>query len=156
MATAGGTDLVLFVAGEPDSGVGSTRDVETSIPRNLIGAIVGRRRRGSEGRRSGPINNSPLPMTDHRPWHIPSNQIQCANMVFEIAKGESRRVALVDVNRAAGDQALVDRWVGSDAVLPLLVRRDGARLQGIEEFVPSKVRRLVLGLSPVNSLAGGR
>ena len=145
MATEGGSDLLLFVAGEPDSGVGSTRDVETSVFRRMVGVSVGGWwRRAQEG--TARLTDSAQPRrTVDPPWHLPPQQTQCVNLVFEIARSAGRRVALVDVNRAAEHQDLVDRLVGSGGVFPLLVRRDGARLQGIEAFVPRKVRRFVGG-----------
>jgi len=54
-------------------------------------------------------------------------------------------VSIVDVNQPAGFQALVARWVGPNDVLPILVRPDGARLEGIEEFGPRRVRRFIRG-----------
>ncbi|MGC2289654.1 MAG: hypothetical protein WA688_07350 [Thermoplasmata archaeon] len=145
MAAAARTDFLLFVAGEPDSGIGSTRDTETSIVRRMAGTVVGGWWLGPDGGSSRPAADTQVPPNDGRPWHLPPQQIQCVNLVYEIADDLGRSVAVVDANRTAGRQDLVDRWVGADGLLPLLVRRDGARLQGIEEFVPARVRRFIRG-----------
>lgn len=156
MAASGGADLFLFVAGEPDTGINSTRDVESSVARRVAGALGGRLWLRSPGGTSQLTDDARVSLADERPWHLPPQQIHCVNMVFEIAQGKGRRVTLVDVNRAAGHQDLVDRWVGPDGVLPLLVRLDGTRLEGIEEFVPRKIRRLISGSQLVNPLRSGR
>ncbi|MGA7860848.1 MAG: hypothetical protein WCB19_03205 [Thermoplasmata archaeon] len=145
MAAAGGTDLLLFVAGEPGPGADSMRDVETSMVRRMAGSIVGGWWFGAKRGGSRSAGSSPPAHPDDQLWHLPPEQIGCANMVFDIAQRMGRTVALVDANRPAGHQDLVERWVGSDSLLPLLVRRDGARLEGVDEFIPRTVRRFIGG-----------
>jgi hypothetical protein len=143
MATPVGTDLLLFVAGEPGPPTDSMRDVETSIVGRMTGSIVGdwwRRRGGSQSATA----SSPLAQgTDGTLWHLPPQQIQVVNLVFDIAKRTRKSVGLIDVNRPANHQELVDWWVGPEGILPLLVRSDGARLQGMEGFAPGRVRRFI-------------
>ncbi|MFZ0829757.1 MAG: hypothetical protein WCB18_09785 [Thermoplasmata archaeon] len=138
----GEADLLLFVAGEPDPGGGSGLNVETSVVRRLAGAIIGVRWLGPRVDSQSTGDAQPPPLDD-RPWHLPSQQIQCVNLVSEIAHSLAKRVALVDVNRPAGRAPLIDYWVGSDSVLPLLVRLDGTRLEGIEQFTPKALRRFI-------------
>ncbi len=78
-------------------------------------------------------------------WRLPLPQMQCAEMLLEITRERGQSVQLVDVNRPSGNQGLVDQWVGPDDLLPLLVRPDGARLSGIEAFVPGTLKRFVEG-----------
>jgi hypothetical protein len=139
----GGEPFLLFVGGEPGPGPESMRDVETSMGRRMLGSVVGNwwTPRVPGPSQSGVAAQAPLP--DDLPWHLPPPQIQAANMVFEIADRFGRKVAVVDVNRPGQNQGLVDRWVGTSGILPLLVRSDGGRLEGIEEFVPKKVRRFI-------------
>jgi hypothetical protein len=85
------------------------------------------------------------PPSDTRPWFLPRSQETCAEMVIEIAMRERRPLLLVDVNRPGEFRDLVVRWVQPTDVMPLLVRPDGARLEGEENFVPGKVRRFVAG-----------
>lgn len=140
-----GVDLLLFVAGEPDSGVGSTRDVQTSIAGRLAGSFLGGWVLGPSEAKSSASGDSQAPLPDGQPWHLPPQQVQATDMVLDVARSKGRTVTIVDVNRPAGNQSLVDRWVGPDGVLPLLVRSDGARLEGIEKFAPRKVRDFVDG-----------
>jgi hypothetical protein len=136
------TDLILFVAGEPDPRAGRTREAEVSAVRRLAGAVVGVRWISPMGCPAGSTSDQ-APTCDDRSWRIPPQQVMCVNLVAEIAQSLGKRVALVDVNRPVGRQNLVDYWVGSNAVLPLLVRPDGTRLEGIEEFVPGKLRQFI-------------
>lgn len=50
---------------------------------------------------------------------------------------------VVDVHRPAGDHDLVERWVTRETPLPLLVSPNGGRLQGIESFVPSRLKHFL-------------
>jgi hypothetical protein len=148
MAVAFGADLLLFVAGEPDSGQGSTQVLDSSVARRLTGFLAGGWMFMTRNDPPAPAASALPSAADSQPWHLPQPQIQAVNLVVEVAEGAGRRVGLVDVNRPEGRQALVDQWVGSDGVLPLLVRPDGARLQGIEEFHPRNVRTFIQGWRP--------
>jgi hypothetical protein len=145
MSTPGGIDLLLFVAGEP----GSADEPYWSFVRWLNGTRMAVRfqrwwlgeRRSTAG---GTGAARPLP-TEPPPWHLPPQVTLCVNLVLENARRTGRTVTVVDVDRAGPEQDLVDRWVGPNDVLPLLVRPDGARLEGIEEFIPQKVREFIGG-----------
>jgi hypothetical protein len=80
-----------------------------------------------------------------RPARLPRLQLHCMNTVLRIARSAGREVTVVDVDRAAGRQHLVDRWVEARAPLPLLVRSDGRRLAGLEQFVPEVLRSFISG-----------
>ncbi len=145
MALTGGADLLLFVSVEPGSG----DEPQWTFLRWLAGTRMSVRleRWRSDGRRrtaeDGSSNPSPPP--EGPPWHLPRQEIPCVNLVLEMAHREGRIVTLVDANRAGEQQDLVHRWVGPDDVLPLLVRPDGGRLEGPENFVPQKVRQFISG-----------
>jgi hypothetical protein len=119
------------------------RDVETSIVGRMAGSIVGDWWRGRGGRQSARASSPLAQGTDSTLWHLPPQQIQVVNLVFDIAKRTRKSVGLIDVNRPANHQELVDWWVGPEGILPLLVRSDGARLQGMEGFAPRRVRRFI-------------
>ncbi|HYA57242.1 MAG TPA: hypothetical protein VEH57_02090 [Thermoplasmata archaeon] len=144
MASPNRAHLILFVAGEPYTGIGETDDLNLSVAQRAGGLIVGnwlfdspQAKRLLRAARNGDSTEPPT-------WHIPRPQNQAAALVLDVAEENGREVTIVDVNRPEGQQSLVDRWVGPDDLLPLLVRTDGARLQGIEEFVPKRVREFVL------------
>ena len=146
MPAAGAGDLLLFVAGEPDSGVPSVRNASGSFAMRVGGALMppGLFMKPAPGPSPAP-DHAKLAPTQERSLHLPPQQIYCVNTVLEAARREGRKVTVVDVDQPAGRQDLVDRWVGPDDVLPLLVRPDGARLEGDENFSPRKVRRFIDG-----------
>jgi hypothetical protein len=83
------------------------------------------------------------PSRAEHPWHLPREVIGCVNLVFEVARREGRTVAVVDVSHPGEHQELVDRWVGPDDPLPMLVRSDGAKLGGTDKFAPPILRQFV-------------
>lgn len=137
-------DLLLFIAGEPGSEVGSMQNVQSSLGLRLlsVAAPIGRwTGRGDYGPKESEYQHPPL--TEIRPWHIPAPQIQCADLVFARADKLRKVVGVVDVNRPQGHDALVARWVGPDDVLPVLVRPDGQSLRGVESFTPARLRSFI-------------
>jgi len=128
-------DLLLFVAGEPGSG--------EEPGWKLVGFLDGSIRQRAGGTR--PVVAAPPPGATggEEPWHLPPQTIKHVNLVVEVAHREGRTVTIVDVNRAGVNRDLVERWVGPNDVLPILVRTDGARLEGTEKFVPHVLRRFV-------------
>lgn len=72
-------------------------------------------------------------------------QAREGRLVLEIAKALGCRIQVINVNNPREDRALAAKYVGPDDELPLLVRSDGARLSGDEEFVPGTVRRFLSG-----------
>ena len=66
-------------------------------------------------------------------------------MVLDIAKKHNLSVKVIDVNNPGADDGLVRRHVGSDGVLPLLVRPDGARLERGASFVPEIIDKFLVG-----------
>jgi hypothetical protein len=146
MAGATRPELILFLAGEPDSGAPPLRDSVTSFSSRMVSAVVPpvvtlQPRAGSSVAGEGAPSSQPGPGA----WLLPPAQIECANVVLEAAEHAGKRVTIVDVNRVLGHQPLVDRWVRPDDSLPLLVRADGSRLMGAERFVPREVRKFVQG-----------
>ena len=75
-----------------------------------------------------------------RRWAFPADVGRCVRVAVEVALSLGRTVHVVDVSRPADDRGLVERWVGPDTILPLLVASEGRRLQGIDAFVPSRLR----------------
>jgi hypothetical protein len=146
MAAAGGLDFLLFITGGGSADLDPLRDVETSIGPRLMGMVAPIQwvaRPTGSGTKSTPTDGTPP--AEGLPRHLPMPEGQCVEMVLEIARKEGRRVTVIDVDRAGERQPLVNRWVGENDVLPLLIRPDGARLEGLEEFLPARVRRFILG-----------
>jgi len=126
--------LLLFVAGDPDL-AGRLARFPGRAPRLgmfLIppGLLLG----------SGPSVPPPDPTA---PWLIPVDQMLCVDRLSEAVQGTGRTVKVVDVNRPGDDRALVERWVGPEDVLPILVRQDGARIEGSEAFSRSRLREFL-------------
>lgn len=126
--------LLLFVAGDPDLAERLTR-----FPRQLNrmaafmippGLLIGR----------GPRTPPPDPAA---PWLIPADQMMCVDRLAEAVQGTGRTVKVVDVNRPGDDRPFVERWVGPQDVLPILIRPDGARMEGAESFSPGALRKFL-------------
>jgi len=79
------------------------------------------------------------------PGPFPSDQVMCAQTVVDCARKNGRSLQLVDVNRPGEARELVQRYVTSQDVLPILVRADGARLVGAESFDVRTVRTFLAG-----------
>lgn len=77
------------------------------------------------------------------PWLVPVDQLRCIELLERAVRKTGQQVRVVDVNRPGEDRELVRRWVGTDDVLPVLVRSDGARLVGEEAFSPAALRRFL-------------
>jgi hypothetical protein len=127
-------DLPLFVASEPGPG----DEPGWNYVRTLRGVIP---------RSSGvtPPYQPQGPLFEERQWHFSREVVLAVNLVLEEAESVGKTVTLVDVERPGLQQDLVNRWVGPQDLLPLLVRPDGARLEGIDEFTPRKVRQFIRG-----------
>jgi len=154
MALASGTEFLLFVAGEPDATGDSMRDVNTSIGSRLVSTIAPVGHWTQPSRREQRPGFSSGPEAEEQSWHIPQQQHVCVDLVVNTANNAGKSVRVIDVNRPEDFRELVGRWVGSADVLPLLVSPDGARLEGVEEFVPHKVRRFILRRPPAGALPG--
>ena len=133
--------LILFVAGEPDPGIPSIRDTRVHLVDRMIGMSAAGNFSTVPPPGPGPSTRDEQSLPPGEPpWRLPPEQIHCVNTVLEMAKREGSTVTVVDVDRAGDRQHLVDRWVEEDQVIPLLVRADGSKLGGIENFTPRKVR----------------
>jgi len=146
MALSDANDLVLLVAGEPDSGASAVRLFGVGLLLRWSAMVVpGTGRLGSGGPASSDSNFDQPPLTEKRPWHLPGQQLICVNMVLDEAERRGRSVTIVDVDRPGDQQSVVDRWFGPQDVVPILVRPDGVRLVGVENFSPEQVRHFVAG-----------
>ena len=123
--------FVLFLASDPAlaNRLASQPTPMGPLQRIVTGPVL--RARPAAGPSMGASSGSPA-------W--PADQVMCAQRVLDVARKAGRTVRLVDVNRPGDDRPLVERYVGEADLLPLLVRSDGARLEGVEAFAPSIVR----------------
>jgi hypothetical protein len=137
--------LVLYVASEPGSywpelGTGSAGGVPAMFRTSLARLFV------PGGGRSSPLPAVPpvaVSDTPDIPADLPPSVEQCVALVLDLARRSGWSVRIVDVT--GGPAALEDGTLppGDGAVFPVLVRPDGARLQGEDQFVPSTVRRFL-------------
>jgi hypothetical protein len=135
--------LLLFVTGEPDSGEDPLRDVETSVFNRFTGVMLGGAIAGTPAERHDRKRPAPDPFHETPGWHLPSSQQQCALLVLSVAPRTGWAVNVVDVNRPGEQRGLVERWVRPTDVFPFLLRPDGARLEGQEQFNPATLRRFL-------------
>lgn len=144
MAAFRGADLLLFVAGEPGPAPDPMQDVARMIER-ITGPLGYGWLKRTMGNPSQTSDSRAAPLSEGPPWHLPMPQVQCVNLVLDIAQDLGRTVALIDVNHPTGYEEQVRRWIASEPVLPVLVRRDGRHIEGTDQFVPRKVRRFIRG-----------
>ena len=141
--------LVLFVAGEPQV-LPDIRQSTAGTGERIAGSVLSRAGAAFKDRRFGFSENRPRtndleqpPSSGQPPWRLPPSQAACLDIVLEAAKRQQRTVLVVDVDRPGEHRDLVNRYLGPDDVLPLLIRPDGARLEGEEEFTSTKVRKFI-------------
>jgi hypothetical protein len=144
MASLTGLDFLLFVSGRPDPNADVLRDVETSFGSRLVGFFLPVSWRRSSKPKPGAAAPAPT-SPDALPAHLAPPEQQCVAMVLDLARREGRRVTVVNVEDPGAHRSRMERWVGANDVLPLLVRPDGGRLEGLEEFQPARVRQFLVG-----------
>jgi len=143
--------LILFVAGEPkilpdirESTVGlgeRMAGMVSGLPGNL--ALPNHLQPGRSQNQQSVTDLEQPSSSDQSPWHLPPAQMACLGIVADVAERQRRKVLVVDVNRPGQHRGLVERHIGPDDVLPLLLRADGARLEGQENFGPAQVRKFI-------------
>jgi hypothetical protein len=130
------TPALLFVAGEPNTGPNPMQDVSRSVFDRLGTAMIGDVIMLRTGTKSGPAYPTSA-------WHLSAWGQQCRDLVLSVAADLGRPVTVIDVNRDDAPIGVVQHYVGPNDLLPLLVRADGQRLEGHEQFTPRRVRRFL-------------
>ncbi len=128
--------FLLFVAGEPDRGDEAPRSPPS---RSILAGLVVPPiliAREDDARRAARASKGAS-------WRLPGEQSRCVRLALELARDLGRSVRIVDVNTPEAPRELVERFVGSQAILPILVAPDGRRLEGTESFVPGTLRRFL-------------
>ena len=136
MALPSGPALLLFVGGDPQLAE-SLGAFPRAFPR-LLGFIV------PPTLLIGSARGDP-PRASEAPWLIPADQLMASERLSEAIRGTPRTVKVIDANQPGDDRALVERYLTPADVLPVLVRPDGARLEGAEAFSPSNLRAFLRG-----------
>ncbi len=68
---------------------------------------------------------------------------QCIRLVLDVANKKQWSVQVVDLSQQKGAESQIQASFGYDVHLPVLVRPDGARLMGEEEFTPGRIRKFL-------------
>jgi len=134
VSSPGPGGLLLFVAGDPDL-AGRLALFPRSFSRMAAflvppGLLIAR-------------GTSATPPDPTAPWLIPADQMMCVDRLAQAVQGTGQTIKVVDVNRPADDRPLVEQWVGPEDILPILVRPDGARMEGAESFSPAALREFL-------------
>jgi len=138
--------LILFVAGEPDTGAPSIRRGTMSLTNRMIGMSAAPSLEAIPPPGPSPAMSGGQSLPSGRPpWRLPPEQIHCVNTVVKVAKKEGCAVTVIDVDTPGDQEYLVTRWVGADPIFPLLVRADGSKLMGIENFTARMIRQFIRG-----------
>lgn len=132
-----GRPVLMFVCGEPDDLTPSLQDVAGSVVR-LAGAVARRSRASTSGVHPG--NQS---YSDLVPEHLPAEQVYSLQLVMDAAKRLGLSVRVVDLAQNPDPSGVPAPLPTETETLPILVRGDGARLVGLENFNRSTVRRFL-------------
>ena len=119
----------LFVTGEPYDPPPSLSELRSMAPRMFSVRLP---------RRSGTAPGRPP-----SEWRLSPDSMMAIELVEAAARAAGLAVTVIDVNRPETAVDLVERWTGPGTVFPALVRADGARLEGIGEFVPRRLRQFL-------------
>ena len=76
-------------------------------------------------------------------WHVPPGLVASVDLVIDVARQERRSLTVVNVDRPGEALPLVERFVRPSDVFPVLVRADGGRLMGEQEFTRSGLKRFL-------------
>jgi len=140
-------DLLLFVAGVP--GEADELELQSALVRWFLGTHAEVRleewRHDRNRRTAGEATPGGPSLPEEQSWHLPREMVAAVDLVCESASRVGRHVTLVDVNRPGIHRDLVRRWVGENDVFPLLIRADGTRLEGMENFTAHRLRTFVTG-----------
>ncbi|HTW39252.1 MAG TPA: hypothetical protein VMF04_00075 [Thermoplasmata archaeon] len=147
MASAVPPDLLMFVAGEPDDG--SRHYQPIGLQARMWGALVPTGVIFAMQPSSSALSaSSRQTIAPQFPVHLPPEQIHCVNWVLEEALREHRHVTIVDVNQASTPAEFVRQWVTPDEIYPILIRPDGQRLEGVENFDLRSLREFLRPPAP--------
>jgi hypothetical protein len=126
--------LILYVRSGPPEFAGDFSSVDTSVWRGTLSRIIPVNALGRAPERKE--------AADENSERVPRQQIQCVQLVLDIAKRYSKQVRVVDVNhRRAIEPPLTPGLV--DKPFPILVRPDGQQLVGEAEFTPGRIRKFL-------------
>ena len=75
---------------------------------------------------------------------LSSPEAQCLALVLDLARRHHRSVYVVDVNHQERPASEIESDLG-EPPFPVLLRPDGARLEGTDSFTPRTVRRFLRG-----------
>lgn len=123
----------MFVAGTPDPGDERPRTM-TFWGRMFAGVAPGTL-----------FAPSGLPEGEAVPgaWHLPGEMAMSVDIVRQETDRLHLPLRVIDVNRPGEDEPLLARYVGPEDVLPLVVRSDSGRLEGLDAITPANVRRFL-------------
>ncbi len=146
-------ELAMYVAGQPDLtgfGAGSSRFSFGGRLASMFvpGAGLAYTTRVSPPAPSGTAADSgPQPEADpaadpaYSDLALPTRQSLA--IVLDYAQKFGWSVHIIDVTRQLVPESEILASLGGDVTLPILVRPDGGRLQGEEQFTPGRIRRFL-------------
>lgn len=76
---------------------------------------------------------------------LPPQESQCLALVLDLARRMRTPVRVIDASRELVPRDILEDGRGEPRFFPVLVRSDGARLSGEEEFLPGRVKRFLKG-----------
>lgn len=74
---------------------------------------------------------------------LPHDQAQCVRLVTDMVAQRQEIIQIVDVTTSGAPASDIERAIGSGGSYPVLVRPDGAWLEGPEYFTPSRLKKFL-------------
>ena len=127
--------VVMYVRSQPPEPGPSFDYNVTSITSRLKSMVLPTGLSGGKGDAQAPAP----PGADE----LPRQQAFCVRLVLDLARRVGCAVRVVDVSRPTSLHEVLETPPGESEGFPVLVRPDGDRLSGEEEFTPRRVRRFL-------------
>jgi len=78
-------------------------------------------------------------------WHITPDIAVCVRKVTDLVRKHHQTLRIVDIERPGSYREQVLEFMLGSHSFPILVRPDGRRLEGIEEFKESTIESFLMG-----------
>jgi hypothetical protein len=143
-------ELAMYVVGESDLGRYTSDSMRISVGGRFVSMFVPFAGLAYAKKADPTTATGPPAGSRPRPQGASDSGLslvtrQCLAMVLDYAKRFGWSVHIIDVTQQSVPESEIVASLGPDVTLPVLVRPDGARLQGDEEFTPGRIRRFLSG-----------
>jgi hypothetical protein len=103
---------------------------------------------GFYANRGGPLVSRETGRFDGKPvtsLELPESESDAIHRVWDLARARNRSLHIVDVGKESEFRRFFDEHRHHLTKFPILVRRDGERLEGADQFTPENLERFLAG-----------